>query len=65
MKNSKAKKDYRWSLIFSALICAIITIIARYTFHVESYSSSTILGLASGLGFIAAIWLAYSIIRIK
>lgn len=52
---------HRRGFLLSLVVWAAITIIARYTFRVESYSYSTILGLASGLGIIAAIWLTYGI----
>lgn len=53
----------RWAVIISTLLCISVTAIAMHTFSVKSYSSSTLLGLATGLGAVAAIWLGYSLVR--
>ncbi len=73
MKNTRSKKiapifynllHHRWAIIITIIICAGISAVARYTFHIESYSDSTFMGLASGFGVMAAIWLVYSM-RLK
>jgi hypothetical protein len=75
MKFTKSKKTwsplmytilyYRRAFLISLVICAAISIGASYTFRLESYSYSTILGIASGLGVAAALWLTHSIFRLK
>ncbi|MBS0350245.1 MAG: hypothetical protein JSR33_03495 [Proteobacteria bacterium] len=70
MKNTRFKKYHpflgailnrRWQIIITIFIYAIISGVARYTFHVESYSDSTFLGMACGFGVLAAMWLIYNI----
>ena len=52
-------------LIVSALVCMIVAAIAMHTFSIKAYCDCALLGLATGLGAIAAIWLTYALARPK
>jgi hypothetical protein len=73
MKNTRFKKghpilgailNYRWQIVITVFVYAVISGVARYTFHIESYSDSTFLGVACGFGVLAAMWLIHNI-RLK
>jgi hypothetical protein len=55
--------NHRWMLAVSVITCSTVSLFAMHTFASRSYSSSGLLGMASGLGVIAGIWLAYSLAR--
>lgn len=59
----KAILNHRWVLVTSVSTCSTTTLFAMHTFASRSYSSPHLLGMASGLGVIAGIWLAYSLAR--
>lgn len=53
----------RWILVVSAALWMMVTTVAMHTFSTKLYSSPALLGLASGLGAIAALWLTYGLAR--
>jgi hypothetical protein len=53
---------HRWGSV-CAIICISITLIAIHTFAAKSYSSPCLLGMATGGGLMAALWLARGLAR--